>query len=198
MVKREISRSDLSNQERAKIKRSGTRSRDGGMGRMSAHTRRRVGWMWRVGFLVIKIRERLIEVSRKSSYFLLKKYDEINSVADLKRTPRRRLLGNEQIRFIDEAMEANPELTSRQLHGVVTEKFPDLRFPVSTVKRAQKALRWSAKRTHYYALISETNEEKRMTWCKPETLQHKAVGQYSNSSTTRSHATTPSRTYGMS
>ena len=57
-----------------------------------------------------------------SLYFLLKKYDETNSVADLKGTPRRRLLGNEQFRFMDEAMEANPELTSRQLHGMVTDE----------------------------------------------------------------------------
>ena len=136
---------------------------------MSAHTRGRVVWMWRAGFSVMKIRERLLEegikVSRKSLYFLLKKYDQTNSVADLKRAPRGRLLGNEQFRFMDEAMEANPELTSRQLHGMVTEKFPDLRFSISTLKRARKALGWSAKRTHYCALISEINKEKRMTWC---------------------------------
>jgi len=57
-----------------------------------------------------------------SLYFLLKKYDETNSVADLKGTPRRRLLGNEQFRFMDEAMEASPELTSRQLEGMVTDE----------------------------------------------------------------------------
>ena len=57
-----------------------------------------------------------------SLYFLLKKYDETNSVAGLKGTPRRRLLGNEQFRFMDEAMEANPELTSKQLHGMVTDE----------------------------------------------------------------------------
>jgi len=57
-----------------------------------------------------------------SLYFLLNRYDKANSVADLKRTPRRRLLGNEQFRFMDEVMEANPELTSRQLHGMVTDE----------------------------------------------------------------------------
>ena len=35
-------------------------------------------------------------------------------------------------------MEANPELTSRQLHGMVTKKFPDLRFSISTLKRHVK------------------------------------------------------------
>ena len=66
----------------------------------------------RAGFSVIKIRERLLEegikVSRKSLYFLLKKYDQTSSVADRKRAPRRRLLKNEHFWFMDEAMEAKP------------------------------------------------------------------------------------------
>ena len=74
-------------------------------------------------FSVIKIRQRLseegIQVSRKSLY------NQTCSVADLKRTPRRRLLTDEHFRFMDEAMEANLELTctSQQLHGMVAEKF---------------------------------------------------------------------------
>ena len=139
------------------------------MGRMSANTRVRVVSMWKAGFSVIKIRQRLseegIQVSRKSLCFLLKKYNETSSVADLKRTPRRRLLTDERFRFIDETMEANPELTSRQLHGMVAEKFSDASVSISTVKRARKALGWSAKKTRYCALITEVNKEKRMTWC---------------------------------
>ncbi len=109
------------------------------MGRMSADTRAGVATLSRAGFPVIKIRERLLEegikISRKSLYFLLKKYGETNSIADRKRAPRRRLLRNEHFVFIDEAMEENPELTSRQLHDMVIEKFPGLRASVSTVKR---------------------------------------------------------------
>ena len=122
--------------------------------------------MWKAGFPVIKIKQRLseegIQVSRKSLYFLLKKYNQTCSVADLKRTPRRRLLTDEHFRFMDEAMEANPELTSRQLHGMVADKFSDVSVSISTVKRARKALGWSAKRTRYCALIAEVNKEKRM------------------------------------
>ena len=125
--------------------------------------------MWKAGFPVIKIKQRLseegIQVSRKSLYFLLKKYNQTCSVADLKRTPRRRLLTDEHFRFMDEAMEANPELTSRQLHGMVADKFSDVSVSISTGKRARKALGWSAKRTRYCALIAEVNKEKRMTWC---------------------------------
>ena len=86
------------------------------MGRMSADTRARVVCLWRAGFSVVKIRERLLEegivVSRKSLYLLLKKYNETDSIADQTRAPRRRQLSNEHFQFIDEAMEADRELTS--------------------------------------------------------------------------------------
>jgi len=57
---------------------------------------------------------------------LLKKYHLIHSVADLKGAPRERKFSNEHFIFIDKAMEANVELTSRQLHGMFTEKFSGL------------------------------------------------------------------------
>ena len=54
------------------------------MGHMTGNTRARVVWMWRAGFPVIKIRERLLEegvrVSRKLLYFLLRKYQLTNSL----------------------------------------------------------------------------------------------------------------------
>ena len=58
-------------------------------------------------------------------------------------------------------MKANLELTSRQLHGMVAEKFSDVNVSISTVKRARKALGWSAKKTRYCALINEVNKEKK-------------------------------------
>jgi len=60
-------------------------------------------------------------VFRKSPHFLLKKYNEPNSVADHKRAPTK-LLGSKHIRFMDQAKEANPEL-----HGMLTEKFLNVR-----------------------------------------------------------------------
>jgi len=90
-----------------------------------------VAYECRTGFPVKKMRQRLLEeginVSRKSPHFLLKKYNELNSVADHKRAPRRKLLGSEHIRFMDEAKETNPEITYRQLHGMLTEKFLNVR-----------------------------------------------------------------------
>ena len=86
------------------------------------------------------LEECIQKVSRKSLYLLLKKYQETNSIADLKRAPRRRQLGNEHFQFIDEALEADCELTSRQLHGMVVEKYPDLS---GTINKARRALGWN-------------------------------------------------------
>ncbi len=139
------------------------------MGRMSMDTRARVVWMWRAGFPISKIRERLgeegIQVSRKSLYHLVKKYKQTQTIADIKRAPRRSKLTKQQFEFVDEAMDANVELTSRQLFAMLSDKFPDLHVSLTTVKRARRALGWSSKKTRYCALISHINEEKRMTWC---------------------------------
>ena len=94
-------------------------------------------------------------------YLLLKKYHETNSIADQMRAPRRRQLSIERFQFIDEAMEADRELTSQQFHGRVVEKYPDLNVLISSIKRACRALGWNSKKTRYCALISEINEEKR-------------------------------------
>ena len=36
----------------------------------------------------------------------------------------------------------------------------------STIKRARMELGWTAKKTRYGALVSETNQEKHVEWCK--------------------------------
>jgi len=74
--------------------------------------------------------------------------------------------------FIDEAMEADCDLTSRQLHSMVVKEYPDLSVSVSTIQRARRALGWNSKRARYCAMISDINKEKRMTWC----LDHVAEG----------------------
>lgn len=133
------------------------------MGRMSADTRARVVIMWRAQFPVARIQARLREegvlVSRKSIYLLVRKYQNLGSIADMPKPPRKKLLESEHFRFIDESMESNPELTSRH-----KENF-SVPVSLSTVKRARQALGWGSKRSRYCALISEVNKEKRMTWC---------------------------------
>lgn len=90
------------------------------MGHMSADTRARVVWMWRVKFPVTKIQARLrdegITVSRQSIYLLVRKYQNFGSIADMQKPLQKRLLDSEHFKFIDELMELDPQLTSRQLH----------------------------------------------------------------------------------
>ena len=139
------------------------------MGRMSNDTRSRVIFMWRSGLPVSKIKKKLGEigadVSRKSIYLLLKKYKESGSLADRRKQPRRACLSNEHYEFIDETIEGNRDLTSRQLLTLVKDQFPGLKVSIATIKRVRKTLGWSAKKTRYCAMITEVNKEKRMTWC---------------------------------
>ena len=45
------------------------------------------------------------------------------------------------------------------------ETFPGLNVSVSTVKRVRMELGWTAKKTRYGTLVSESNQEKRVVWC---------------------------------
>ncbi len=112
------------------------------MGRMSTDTRGRVVWMWRAGFPISKIRERLgeedIHVSRKSLYGLVRKYEQTQTIADMKRAPRRSKLSKQHFEFIDEAMDAQIDLTSRQLYAMVFDKFPDLHVSLMTMSSCHR------------------------------------------------------------
>lgn len=137
---------------------------------MSMATRNRVVSLWKSGFKISKIQNRLLEenitVSKKSLCLLIRKYKKTGSVADYRTTkPPRKLQGN-HYRFIDNAMADNDELSISKLHSILMEEFPDLSVSQSTVKRARRELGWVAKKTRYCALISDANKEKRLEWCK--------------------------------
>ena len=86
------------------------------MGRMSADTRSKVIFLHNSGVPVSKIKklqDLSVEVSRKSIYLLLRKYQVTCSLADRKRKPRS--LNTEHMEFIDQAIDANRALTSLQL-----------------------------------------------------------------------------------
>ena len=90
------------------------------MGCISGDTKAREVWMWSAGFGVCKIKEILredcIQVSRKSLYHLVRKYQMTGSVTDLPRAPRGRKLSSEHFNYIDEIVENNRIITSQQLH----------------------------------------------------------------------------------
>ena len=76
-----------------------------------------------------------------------------------------RKLGDEHYCFIDDCMASDNELTAKKLRDKLLETFSGLNVSVSTVKRACMELGWTAKKTGYGALVSESNQEKRVAWC---------------------------------
>ena len=140
------------------------------MGRMSLETRVRVIAMWKTGWPLRVIQKRLqdeyIRVSIVSLCKLTKKFRSTNSVCDNRTYKPPRTLTEEHLRFIDETMADNPELTGTQLADKLKEHFPSLKVSVSTVKRVRRELGWVSKRTRYCALISDVNRAKRIDWCQ--------------------------------
>ena len=77
-------------------------------------------------------------------------------MADKRSTRPRKKLTDEHYRFINERMAEDDELTAAKVLSLLQEKFPTLNVSLSTVKRARMELGWTAKKTRYGALISET------------------------------------------
>ena len=140
------------------------------MPRISVETRKRVCVLRESGLSLGKIRKRLSEeqivVSRVALHKLWRKYKETATIVDM---PRRRptpKLSREQLRFIDDSMASNDELTSRKLREMLEDRWPDVKVSLSTVKRARRHLGWIATTPKYCQLIREGNKEKRLLWCK--------------------------------
>ena len=139
---------------------------------MTIQTRARVVDMWRSGLKLSKIQERLreedVSVSKQALCMLIRKHKETGSIQDRRRSERAKKLGEEHYRYIDTAMAGNDELSAPKLHAMLSEKYPELVVSQSTVKRARRELGWVAKKTRYCALISGSNQEKRLEWCKAQ------------------------------
>ena len=105
-------------------------------------------------------------MSIKSLYLLVAKYKRTGSVADRPRRSRARLLSREHYNLIDQVLISNDELTTEQIHGLLLQKFPDLKVSISTVKRARYDLGWVASNPKYCQLIRDGNKDKRLAWCQ--------------------------------
>ena len=62
-------------------------------------------------------------------------------------------------------MAEKADLTSRQLYSAFKDAYPTVDASLTTIKRAQRYLGWTAKRSRYCQLIREVNREKRVEWC---------------------------------
>ena len=101
------------------------------MPRLDVSTRGRVVILRQKGYSVSQIRARLLEentpVSLVAIYKSLKKFKRTGSITDCKRKPSSpKLLNAEHLRFIDDALAEDDELTARRLKHLLEEKWPEL------------------------------------------------------------------------
>ena len=138
--------------------------------RLDLRTRERVVLLKKQGYTYREIAQRLkeenITISIKGLYLLITKYRSTNSVVDKPRRSRTKLLNREHYFFIDNQLSLNDELTTRQLHDLLVQEFPQLCVSSSTVKRACYELGWVVSNPKYCQLIRDRNKEKRLIWCK--------------------------------
>ena len=85
------------------------------MGKLSTYARNRIVSLKSSGMSVVKITEALkeegIETSRSAVNLFLLRYQRTDCIADAKRSGSSPILNEEQLKFIDEKMKANDELT---------------------------------------------------------------------------------------
>ena len=140
------------------------------MTRLAIDSRRRVVILSKNGYTLREIKARLEEegmhISKTSLCLLLKKYRETGNVVDRPRARAPKKLTDAHYVFIDNALESDDELTTRKLHHLLVEKFPDLNVSHSTIKRARRELGWVSSRPKYCQMIRENNKEKRLDWCR--------------------------------
>ena len=87
-------------------------------------------------------------ISKTSLCLLLKKYHATGSVVDQPRARAPKKLTDAHFVFIDSALEKDNELTTRKLHHLLVEKFPNLDVSNSTVKRARRELGWVSSKVY--------------------------------------------------
>jgi len=108
------------------------------MARISLEIRSRVINLHRSSFklkdIQLNLKEEDICISNKSLFLLLKKYRIHGVVSDLPRLAKRRKLSLQHLKFIDEAITEDDEISTSDLHGLLQEA--GLNVSLSTVQRA--------------------------------------------------------------
>ena len=142
------------------------------MPRVSLETRRRIVAISKSGYSVQDIQNRLAEeniyTSKVSIYKILRKYQHHGIITDFFRRSHAPKLSSEQLKFIDDSMARNDEITGRQMRELLREKWPSLEVSISTVKRERQNIGWVSTRPKYCQLVREINMEKRFSWCKEQ------------------------------
>ena len=139
-------------------------------------SRRRLVLLRNLGYSVKSIKERLLEekiaISRNGIYKILRKYKLTGQIADHPKKRRGTKLSDEHLKYIDDVMADNDELTARQLRHMLTSQWPELSVSVRTVRRARWKLGWVATRPKYCQLVRELNQVKRLEWCQKQLAEN--------------------------
>ena len=139
---------------------------------MDVSVRTRAISLWSLGYTIKIVQERFakreITVSKKSLRHLIKKFECTGSVANKRQSSPSvlRKLKEHHLVLINKLMAKNDKLTSRQLHFLFLEEFPETPVSMSTMKRARQDLGCVCKKTRYCALTSDKNKEKKLEWCQ--------------------------------
>ena len=140
------------------------------MPRLDLSTRRRVLALRQLGYSHRIIKERLAQediiVTTRSLQRLDKKFHDEGTFKDLPRNKRSKKLSQPMIKFINDKLEEDDELTSTKLRALLMQNWPDLNVSLTTVKRYRRKHGWVCTRPHYCQLIRHMNKRKRVAWCE--------------------------------
>ena len=95
---------------------------------------------------------------------LITQYAETGSFVAHQRSGRPRLLDNAHYVAIDNSIDSNNEITTRQLKDELFSGFPDLKVSERTIAQARQELGWVHQNARYRQLVREVNKGVRLEW----------------------------------
>ena len=108
-----------------------------------------------------------LHTGERSIYKLLHKEKTTGLISDIERPKPAKLLSDEQIRYIDDELAKNDELTARRLRAMLETKWPQMKsVSLKTIKRTRRRLGWLKSCLKYCQMIREANKELRKQWCE--------------------------------
>ena len=138
------------------------------MGKLSQYARERIISLHSSGINRTKIQKALdqegIKTSRSAISLFLSRYSRTGDIGDAPRSGRNAKLAPEAIAYIEEKMEENDELTSRELKEKMANEC-DIQISEATIRRVRRKLGWKVENARYCQLVREPNKIKRMAFC---------------------------------
>ena len=138
------------------------------MGKLSEYARKRIISLRSSGTKQTKIKELLeqegIKTSRSAISLFLSRYSKTGDIGDAPRCGRTAKLAPETIAYIEEKMQENDELTSRELKDKLSNEC-DVQISEATIRRVRRKLGWKVEKARYCQLVREQNKIKRLAFC---------------------------------